>query len=93
MYFNILKAKYISAYKLELFFKNGENGIVDLKIYIQNGKVFNRLNNLEIFKVFNVEYGTVSWCNSEIDIAPEKLYELATGKNVEFKIDSSLKTA
>ncbi|RKX79290.1 MAG: hypothetical protein DRP87_03615 [Spirochaetes bacterium] len=36
------------------------------------------------FKKFRVEYGTLVWGNGEIDIAPETLYTLATGKPVTF---------
>jgi hypothetical protein len=36
--------------------------------------------NKEYFKNFRVEFGTLTWGNSDTDIAPETLYTKATGK-------------
>jgi hypothetical protein len=31
-----------------------------------------------------LEFGTITWKNGEIDLAPETLYEKATGESVHF---------
>lgn len=42
---------------------------------------FERLKEVELFKQCYIDYGTVTWCDGEIDIAPEELYN----KDVEVK--------
>lgn len=84
MYFNVIDAVYIEEYRINLKFKNGKTGIVNLADYISNGEVFKSLKSLENFKKFSVNYGTLTWNNGEIDIAPETLYEKATSEKIVF---------
>ena len=39
---------------------------------------------MDYFKDFRIEYGTIIWGNGKIDIAPETLYSIATGKPVRY---------
>jgi len=84
MYFNVIDAVYIEEYRINLKFKNGKTGIVNLAEYISTGEVFKPLQSLEDFKKFSVDYGTLTWNNGEIDIAPETLYEKATAEKIVF---------
>lgn len=81
MYYEVIEAKYIDGYKLELVFENGKKGIVDLYGYIQKGGVFSRFSDIEYFKRFyiNKELGVLCWPD-DVDIAPETLYSKATGE-------------
>ncbi len=81
MYYDVVEAKYIEDYKLELTFENGKKGIVDLRGYIQRGGVFSHFSKIEYFKRFyiNKELGVLCWPD-DVDIAPETLYSEATGE-------------
>ena len=65
-------------------FRNGKSGVVDLKPLIQKGGVFAALNDIEAFKAFSIdqEWHVLSWQDGRIDIAPETVYEEATGDKV-----------
>jgi len=80
MYFNIKEARYVKDYLIELKFENGKTGIVDLREYKDKGEVFKDFINIEYFKNFSINYGTLVWGNGEVDIAPETLYHIATGE-------------
>lgn len=79
MYIDIVSAKYLEGYKIELVFENGKSGIVDFKKYVQRGGVFARLADLESFQRFKIdrELGVIVW-DDGIDVAPEVLYSEAT---------------
>ena len=80
MYSDLISAKYIEGYKIELTFEDGRSGIVDFQKYIKKGGIFSKLQDLELFRNFqiNEELGIIFW-DDEIDIAPETLYSDATG--------------
>ena len=77
------EVKYIDGYKLEVSFETGEKGIVDLSDYPEMGGVFSRFADMNYFKqVFiNKELGVLCWPDN-VDIAPETIYSLATGKHL-----------
>jgi hypothetical protein len=81
MYYDVVEARYIEGYKLDITFENGKKGIVDLQGYIQKGGVFSRFSDIEYFKRFyiNKELGVLCWPDN-VDIAPETLYSKATGE-------------
>lgn len=81
MYYDVLEARHIEGYKLELFFENGKNGFVDLRGYHHKGGIFSHFSDIEYFKQFYVskEIGTLCWPDG-VDIAPETLYHEATGE-------------
>ena len=81
MYYDIIELKYLEDYKLELIFETGEKGIVDLIEFPKMGGVFSRFADMNYFKqVFiNKELGVLSWPDN-VDIAPETIYSMATGK-------------
>jgi hypothetical protein len=81
MYMDVISARYVSDYKIELTFENGRSGVVDFMKFIAQGGVFRRLSDFDFFKRFQVneELGIITW-NGEIDVAPETLYSEATGE-------------
>lgn len=78
---DIIEAKYVLGYKIELTFEDGEKGIVDFSEYKSYGGVFEPFNDLEYFKRFKIdeETKTLVW-PGDLDIDPEVLYHKATGK-------------
>ncbi len=79
--YDVVEAKYIDGYKIEVTFENGRKGVVDFKDYIKKGGVFSRFADMDYFKKFriNKELGVLCWPN-DVDIAPETLYHEATGE-------------
>ena len=77
---DVISAKYIENYKIEVSFDDGKKGIIDFSSYLEKGGVFERFKNLEFFKKFTVneELGIITW-QDELDVAPETLYSEATG--------------
>ena len=75
------EVRYIADYKLEVTFETGEKGIVDLHRFIHEGGVFSRFKDLSYFKqvYVNKELGVLTW-PGDVDIAPETIYSMATGK-------------
>ena len=60
-------------YILSLSFDNGENGLLDMKPYLDFG-VFRKIKDLDIFKTVHVSFDTIAW-ESGADIDPEFVYE------------------
>ena len=91
MYHTIKNAIYKEKYNIELFFSNGNSGIVDFEEYIKIGGIFEKFKNIDYFKKFHVDSETICWGENEIDISPETLYEKATGEKMKlFEKHSSI---
>jgi hypothetical protein len=84
MFFDVTEAAYIDNYRIRLTFEAGSSGIADLSEYPNKNNVFRLFLDMNYFRNFRVEYGTVIWGNGELDIAPETLYTIATGKAIEY---------
>ena len=71
----VTNVSYISGYKLELTFKDGLKGVLDLEGELY-GEVFEPLKDLAFFQRVRVdsERDTIVWPN-DVDLAPEFLYE------------------
>jgi len=85
MMLSVVKANYKDEFKIIVEFNDKKEGEVDLKDVIFNGKIksFEKLQDLEKFKQFQVDY-TLIW-DDGLDLAPEYLYYRA------FKNEDSLK--
>ncbi len=68
----VTAVKPLSGRMMLLTFSTGEQRLCDTTIF--NGPVMEPLNNPEIFNNPVIDFGTVTWNNGEIDIAPETLY-------------------
>ena len=60
-------------YTLSVFFDNGENGLLDMKPYLNFG-VFKKIQDPGIFKSARVSFDTISW-ETGADLAPEFVYK------------------
>lgn len=60
-------------FSLELWFSTGEHRLFDARPYLTKG-VFQRLQDIALFKQAFVALDTVCWPDS-LDIAPETLYD------------------
>lgn len=84
MYFDVKEAELGSGHLVKLRFEDGSAGSVDLAAYIQQGTVFARLNDSAYVRTMRVEHGALVWGEGEVDIAPEALYQDATGRRVDY---------
>jgi hypothetical protein len=74
---SVVTAQYRGGYRIHLVFKDGSEGTVNFRPWLK-GPVFEPLRDLDHFRRFFVDGGTVSWPNGA-DVAPESLYEAAVG--------------
>ncbi len=84
MYFDVVRAQYQSDYRIHLTFEDGRSGVLDLADYVSDQTVFARFSDIGYFRRFKVDSGALVWGEGELDIAPERLYELATGRQVKY---------
>jgi hypothetical protein len=59
-------------YTLHLWFTNGEEGIFDVKPYL-DFEVFQELKNEKMFNTVRPFIGTIQWAN-EADLCPDTVY-------------------
>lgn len=73
----IIAAKYLEEYKIEISFNTNETGVVDFASILKTESlpIFVPLNDIEFLKDFTVDY-TLMW-KKDIDFAPEFLYKEA----------------
>lgn len=64
----------LSNYLLWLRFSNGESKVFDFKPLLDN-PCYIRLKDKDIFREAYIDYGVPVWCDGDIDIAPEYVYE------------------
>ena len=84
MYFDVKHAKLSSSYDVQLTFEDGSAGKVDLRNYVKEGTVFSKFSDPAYLRTMRVEYGTLVWGEGEVDIAPEALYQEATGRIIDY---------
>jgi hypothetical protein len=79
---NVIEAKYIKDYQIEISFNDNLKGIVDLRNIIENDHraIFQELRDKAKFSQIKVDMDTVVWANG-LDLAPEFLHELLINKN------------
>jgi hypothetical protein len=68
----VVEARYISGYRIELVFNTGLRKTVDFARWLK-GPVFRPLRDVSEFRKFFLAGGTVCWPNGA-DIAPETLF-------------------
>lgn len=85
----ITQVKHLSDYRLELVFRDGAHGVVDLKDRIVGrGGVLVALEDPDIFSQVRVDptVGTVVWPNG-VDFCPTVLHGLMVGEPVSYADD------
>ncbi len=55
-------------------FSTGETRVFDAA-YLLEQPVFKSLRDQDVFAAFQIDHGVVTWCDGDIDIAPEAMYE------------------
>ena len=68
----VVRAEYRGEYRVHLVFHDGRSKTVDFACWL-TGPIFEPLEDLDYFRRFFLEAGTVTWPNGA-DIAPEALY-------------------
>jgi len=66
--------KYLGDMMMLVTFTSGEKRLYDGTVLLKY-PAFEPLNDEELFKLAKVEYGIITWCDGEIDIAPEAVYK------------------
>ena len=64
----------LENFKLKVHFNNNDIKIVDMKPLLSS-PCFSPLSDINIFKSVYIDLGTPTWCNGNIDISPEYLYD------------------
>ena len=76
----ITNARYVKDYIIELTFNDGVKAEVDIRKNISLNKDLAPINYLNTFKEFKLggcNGQTLTWLDGKIEIAPERLYEIA----------------
>ena len=73
----IKNAEYITGYQLKVWFTDGTNRIINLYSFLNQSKnyLINKYLNLDLFKQFRVEDGTLCWGDNELDLNPLNIYK------------------
>ena len=75
MLYDIVAARPLDGYKVDVEFDTGERGIFDCARYLDK-PYWKKLNDNDFFRMVRVGYGTLVWPD-EIDIGPEDVWEFA----------------
>ena len=68
----VINVKPEKNYMLHLWFANGEEGVFDVKPYL-NYEVFQALKDEKVFQTVRPFVGTIQWEN-EADLCPDTVY-------------------
>jgi hypothetical protein len=82
MFCKILSMEHLAGYQVRLGFSDGAAGVADLQCLAGRGGLTDALAEPEFFAQLRLDggMGTLAWPNG-YDVAPEALYELATGRS------------
>ncbi|MDA0685103.1 MAG: DUF2442 domain-containing protein [Bacteroidetes bacterium] len=72
MYPSVAKVTPREDFTLKIAFDNGEEGILDMKPYLDFG-VFQKIANFEHFKRVRIAFDTLEW-DGNVDLDPEFVY-------------------
>ena len=89
---DVTSVECLDGYRIRLRFEDGCEGVVDLGDLSSRGGVFALLEDPDYFRrvTLNSEIGTICWPNV-VDLSPETLYFLATGKNLPAWVESPVR--
>lgn len=71
---DVISVKATADFQLELEFTNGERKRFDMKPLLKI-KPWNCVANRKLFETVQIDYGTVTWLNGAVDVAPDTLYD------------------
>jgi len=69
----VVGIKPMDDYSLWVRFSNNEERVCSIKPFLEY-PLFDSLKDLDVFKSVYLDYGVPTWCDGNIDIAPESLY-------------------
>jgi hypothetical protein len=69
---DVVKVKPDQDYTVRLWFANGEEGVLDMKPYLDKG-IFRALKDEKMFRTVHPFIGTIQWDN-EADLCPDTVY-------------------
>ena len=72
---SVIRAEYCGGYRIQVTFNDNSEKMIDFREWLR-GPVFEPLKDVDYFRRFFLDGGTVAWPNG-VDIAPETLYEYA----------------
>jgi len=71
----LLEARYLGAYRVELVFSDGKEGVFDGAVLLQRtGSLVEALRDETYFQRLYIEAGALCWPNG-LELAPSRLYE------------------
>lgn len=73
----VVDVKPLPDYKLALSFSNGVSKLYDVTPLLEL-PVFQVLKDVKIFNQVDIDFDTVTWCDGDVDIAPETLFKDGT---------------
>jgi len=73
----IQKAEYIKDYQIDVYFSDGKKRKIDLFNFLStsNHPLITKYLDIERFKQFRVEMGTICWGDNEFDLNPYHIYK------------------
>jgi hypothetical protein len=73
----IQKAEYIKDYQIKVYFTDGKIKTIDLFNFLStsNHPLINKFLDMELFKQFRIEMGTLCWGDNEFDLNPMNIYK------------------
>jgi hypothetical protein len=73
----IKKAEYIKDYQIKVYFADGIIKTIDLFNFLStsNHPLINKFIDMELFKQFRIEMGTLCWGDNEFDLNPMNIYK------------------
>ncbi len=81
---SIVRAEYIGAYKLHLWFADGKNHTVDFEPFLLHARnlMTTKYHDKKLFQNFTVEHGNIHWNDYEMCFESANLY---SNPRVEYK--------
>ncbi len=72
----IVKVKYLSDYKLEVKFDNGEKRIADFEDFLfkDHSQMTTQFRDKKRFKNVSIAFGHLTWEDGQMDIPAESIY-------------------
>lgn len=70
----VIGVKTLENYQLLLTFSTGERKLYDVNPLLDL-PVFQPLKDNSVFEDVQLDFDTITWCNGDVDIAPETLYQ------------------
>lgn len=73
----IKKAEYIKDYQIKVYFIDGKIRTIDLFNFLStsNHPLISKFLDMELFKQFRIEMGTLCWGDNEFDLNPISIYK------------------